>query len=132
MYSIIFFFIKSAFTLTDKRIICDVPNLLLFIPIGKNNITYPLNNIAGIRLDTKISIKSLLIGAIIALIGLSKLPSLFLLFFIGALILIGSFKTVMMIQNNSGASISYQVSPFDKAKAQDFVNQVNTTFANRA
>ena len=131
MYSIVYFFIKSEFILTNKRIICNVPNLFLFIPSGKNNVTYPLNNIAGVRLDTKVSVKSLLIGIIITLIGLSSLRSLFLLFLIGALIILSSFETIMVIQNNSGSSMAYPVSPFEKGKAQDFINQVNTTIADR-
>lgn len=49
MYSIPYFFINSKFKLTNKRIEGEVPNLLFFIPTGKDNATYPLNNISEYR-----------------------------------------------------------------------------------
>jgi hypothetical protein len=131
MYSLAYFFIKSDMTLTSKRVICEVPNLLAFIPVGKNNVTYPLNSIAAVTLDTRLSFKALFIGMLLTLIGLSTFNYLFLLFFAGLFICLSSYKTTIVIQNSGGSSMPYLVSPLERAKAKDFINQVNITLADR-
>lgn len=129
-YSLVLFFIKSAFDITNKRLIGQVPNLLWIFPIGKNNVTYPLKNIAGVRIDNKISFKKLILGIILVLIGLSKISSLFIILLIGILLVISSFEVLLVVQNNSGASISYVVSPLEKNKAQQLVNKLNQVIAD--
>lgn len=129
-YSLVLFFIKCTFDITNKRLIGQVPNLLWIFPIGKNNVTYPLKNISGVKIDNKISFKRLIIGIILILLSLSALSSLFIFLLIGILLVISSFEIFLVIQNNSGSSISYAVSPLEKNKAQQFVNKLNQVIAD--
>lgn len=128
--SLILFFIKSSFEITNKRLVGQVPNLVWIFPIGRNTVTYPLKNISGVRLDTKISFKSIAVGIILILIGLSKLSSLFIIFLIGIFILISSYKIFFVVQNNAGATMNYSVSPLEKAKSQQLINELNQIIAD--
>ena len=40
-YSLLLFFLKSHFWLTNKRLIVNAPNVFLFIPTGNDTVTYP-------------------------------------------------------------------------------------------
>lgn len=129
-YSLVLFFIKCTFDITNKRLVGQVPNLFWIFPIGTNNVTYPLKNIAGVKIDNKISIKRLIVGILLVLIGISKLSSLFIILLIGILLVISSYEIFLVVQNNSGASISYAVSPLEKSKAQQLVNELNQVIAD--
>lgn len=135
MYSIPYFFIKSKFKLTNKRIEGEVPNLLLFIPTGKDNATYPLNNISAVKISTKFYLKSFIIGVILSLIGRSWIDDSFFLGLImggfGILTVLNAFRTLVVIQNNGGSSLSYSIAPMERAKARNFANSVNNMVVER-
>ncbi|SFD46584.1 hypothetical protein [Clostridium uliginosum] len=129
-FSLILFFIKSSFEITNKRLVGQVPNLLWIFPIGKNTVTYPLKNIAGVRLDNKFSLKRFIIGLILIFIGLSNFSSLFIVFIIGIFVLISTFEIFFVVQNTAGATMSYAVSPLEKAQAQQLINELNQIIAD--
>jgi len=124
-FSVILFFIKSSFEITNKRLVGQIPNLLWIFPVGKNTVTYPLKSISGVRIDNRFSFKKLIVGIILVLIGLSKLSSLFIILLLGIFILISSFEIFFVIQNTAGATMKYAVSPLEKAKAQQLINELN-------
>ena len=124
-FSLILFFIKSSFEITNKRLVGQIPNLIWIFPMGKNMVTYPLKNISGVRIDNKFSLKRFIIGIILILIGLSKLSSLFIVFLIGIFVFISGFEVFFVIQNTAGATMKYAVSPLEKAKAQQLINELN-------
>ena len=125
---------KSEFTLTNKRILGGFVNVLLWIiPTGKNQITYPLNQVSGVRIDTDFNIKELLIGLLLLVGGLITIRDILGIFLIllGVLAILNSFKTLLVIQNTSGASVALQVIKADKNKVWEFVNNVNNVLAER-
>ena len=124
-FSVILFFIKSSFEITNKRLVGQIPNLLWIFPVGKNTVTYPLKSVSGVRIDNRFSFKKLIVGIILVLIGLSKLSSLFIILLLGIFILISSFEIFFVIQNTAGATMKYAVSPLEKAKAQQLINELN-------
>lgn len=129
-YSALFSFIKSNIGITNKRLVVITPNTLGIIPIGKNNSTYPLNNISRVKMEHKISIKTLLVGFLIIVITLPNLKELFLLSLIGLGIIIGAIETSISIQNNAGMGIKCSISPLEKGKAKDLINKLNKAIAN--
>jgi hypothetical protein len=130
-YSLILFFLKSQFSVTTKRFIAVVPNLFLFVPVGRQDVSYPLNNIATVACSTELRIKKLLGGTILALIGISMQSFLgFIVFFFGAIIAISSFQTVILIRNNSGARILYSIAPWESDRARKVVDELNQTIAD--
>ena len=125
---------KSEFTLTNKRIFgCFVNVLLWIIPTGSNQITYPLNQVAGVRIDTDFNIKELLIGLLLFVGGILTIRDFLGIFLLllGVLAMLNSFKTLLVIQNTSGASVAMQVIKADKDKVQEFVNNVNNVLAEK-
>jgi len=140
---------KSKFALTNKRVLGEYINVLLWIiPIGKNLVTYPLNQVSGVRIDTKFELKEFIVGLIVAFVGFSILGSgfagfsfitLMLFIIIGIIIIalgiigiIGSFKALLVIQSSAGAAMPLQVIKSDKNKAMEFVNSVNNALAERS
>ncbi len=135
-YSFILFFLRPSYVITNKRLVGEFYNLFLrIIPTGKDNITYPLNNVAGVQLSTNFSVKEFFLGLVIALVGLFSVSHLLffslILILIGIIAIINSFKTIIIFQNNSNTSISQQVLILDKNKAKEFINHVNNTIAER-
>ncbi len=125
---------KSEFTLTNKRIFGGFVNVLLWIiPTGSNQITYPLNQVAGVRIDTDFNIKELLIGLLLFVGGILTIRDFLGIFLLllGVLAMLNSFKTLLVIQNASGASVAMQVIKADKDKVQEFVNNVNNVLAEK-
>lgn len=129
-YSALFSFVKSNIGITNKRLVVTTPNTLGIIPIGKNNSTYPLNNISRVEMEHKISIKTLFIGLLIVVITLSDLKELFLLLLVGVGIMMGAIETSISIQNNAGRGIKCSISPLEKGKAKDLINELNKAIAN--
>ncbi|MHB8231932.1 MAG: hypothetical protein ACYDDB_03405 [bacterium] len=140
---------QSGYTLTNKKVIAVYANTFLgIIPTGKNEITYPLNKIAGMRIDTNFSIWVLLLGIIFCIMGLSAFnygPIFGVLLALvgvgfGILVILQAFKTLMVIQNSGGASISsgskasgaQTIIKSDRNKAKDFINEVNNILAEQS
>jgi hypothetical protein len=129
-YSLILFFLKSQFSVTNKRLIAVVPNLFLIVPVGQQDVSYPLNNIATVACSTNLNVKKLLGGTILALVGVSMksfLGIIILLF--GIIIAVSGFETVILIRNNSGARIVYSIAPWESDRAREIVDDLNQVIA---
>lgn len=132
MQSALLFFLKSNFVLTNKRLLGTYTNTFFIFPVGKNNVTYPLNNIAGVRLDTKTNIVLLIFGALLALGGIISLKASGIVSIVlGILLILASIKTIIVIQNTGGASMSHAIAPMDKAAANEFIQAVNNAIVEK-
>jgi hypothetical protein len=130
-YSLLFFFIKSKFALTNKRFLAKIPNFIFLFPFGSNDVTYPLNGIVNVKLSTKLRFFRLLIGVVLALIGISNLNYILLLL-VGAFLILMSYEVIIVIQTSAGSGLLvYPVSWFDKVNAQKLVNELNQAIAER-
>jgi len=124
--------LRSEMAVTNKRVLGSSRNTLLgLIPLGKNEISYPLKNISSVSISSKFYISRFLIGLILVIIGLSSIGNSFLagLFFIiiGALPLANSFVSRLVISPNSGNPTRLDVTFLDKETIQSFSNEVNVT-----
>lgn len=127
----LFVWIKLNLVLTSRRLVGQQPNFFLgIIPVGSHNVTYPLANIAGVSLNTKLSIPGLLFGALLVLIGVSDLRAVLALL-LGVLLIVQSYYAEIRVTNTGGQTLAHRVSVFDKTRAQELVQQVNTAIANR-
>lgn len=127
--------LKTDFTLTNKRIVGSQPNTLFgLIPLGKAEITFPLKNVSGVGVSTQFYFKRFLFGAILALIALGTFGSSFLLGLIllvlGSLLLVNSYTASLKITNNAGQSPVIEISILEKDKIQQFANKVNSSIAD--
>ncbi|SHH82420.1 hypothetical protein SAMN02745135_02291 [Caloranaerobacter azorensis DSM 13643] len=132
-YSTLMPFIKSKFKITNKRILGSVPNLFWLILLGSNDVTYPIKNIAGVRIDNKFNIKKIIIGIILALFGLNTFSDTFfgglVLILLGIMSIIEGIQCLIVIQSTGGSSINYKIAPYEKNKAQEFINKLNMIIA---
>jgi hypothetical protein len=129
-YSLLFFFLKSNFWLTNKRIIVNSPNLLLFIPAGNNTVTYPLRSIGGVNTKTQFKFMSLVIGVVLLVVGFGAIGSFgFLLILLAVPALIGAFQTVIAIVSGGSGAVTYSHVPWEAAEAKQMVNELNQLVA---
>lgn len=138
-YSILLFFVKNQFYLTNKRFIVSVPNVMLYvIPMGANTATYPLRNIAALVTVSRFKFFRLVIAAMVGFIGLGLLASGsgggaffgLLLLVLAALLAIESFFVALKLQAAGGAGVFHRTVFWEKAKAQAIVNDVNQALAD--
>lgn len=133
--NLILAWLKTDFTLTTKRIAGHEPNTLFgLVPLGRREVTFPLKNVASVGVSTKFHFKRFVIGAIVALIGLSMMGSSFIggliLLLLGLIPLLNSYSSSLSYTNNAGHTSYVEMSILEKEKAQQFVNQINTSIAD--
>lgn len=129
-YSLILFFLKSHFWITNKRLIVNYPNVFLVIPTGKDTVTYPIRAIGGIKTKTEFKFLSLLGGVILVVIGLSAIKSFgVLLLLFGAIIIVGAFRTVIIVTSGGSGSVGYSHLPWEAGDAKKMINELNLLLA---
>ncbi|WP_214483762.1 hypothetical protein [Bacillus sp. SM2101] len=122
--------LKTDFSLTNKRLVGFSPNTLFGVfPLGKNEFSYPLKNVASVGVSTKFHFKRFIIGLILVFMGLGAFDTSFfvglVLLAVGALPLLNSYTSRMIVTNNAGQAADIEISILEKDKVQQFVNRVN-------
>ncbi len=136
----ILFFLRWRMAVTNRRLIGRTPNTILgIIPLGSNQVSYPLANIAGVATRRAYSVISFLIGLILLLAGLGSLggpnssPGAgIILIVLGLLALVATIRVSIQVTNSGGQKIAHGIALSDRSAAQSFVNKVNTTIATHA
>ncbi len=134
LISNIWIYLKLKLTVTNKRLVGQRPNTLLgFIPVGTENISYPLSNIAAVQTSTRVSMSYLILGLLFVLAGLGVGVDKggWFLIVVGALLLLGSYQAQLNVQNSGGGTIRHRISVFNKSSAQAFAQKINTIIAER-
>lgn len=131
--SLLFFWIKGQVEIDSRFVKTNVSNTILgFIPAGKDQQSIPLKNISGAILSTKFNIKAIIIGLILAFIGLGQMGTEFfigfILFIIGLLIAANGILTTLSIEK-SGTPYFISVPFFEKAKMQNLSNDIHNALA---
>jgi hypothetical protein len=130
-YSLLLFFLKSHFWLTNKRLIVNYPNVFLFIPTGNDTVTYPLRAIGGVKTKTEFKVVSLFIGVILLLIGISAIRSFgFLLILLAVPTIIGAFRTVIVVASVGTGTVAYSHLPWEAADAKKMISDLNQLIAD--
>jgi hypothetical protein len=128
-YSILLFFIKSKFYVTNKRFIAHIPNFILFVlPVGANTATYPLRNISAIKNRTKLKFFRLIGSAIFVVIGLSLLTqSVFglIMLLLGIIMGLESFPSLVNVETSGAGGLWYPIAIWERAASQQLANEVN-------
>ena len=131
--NIIMPWIKAQMMCSSTRFVFRDPNMLLgVIPVGGNENSMPLRNIASVSTSTKSHVGRLLAGLILLILGFTFMGQGGGALVAGliALVLAVSFfantmDAVLVVQNAAGGFQSLQVSIFDKAKLETFKNEFN-------
>jgi hypothetical protein len=136
----ILFFLRWRMAVTNRRLIGRTPNTILgIVPLGSNQVSYPLANIAGVATRRGYSVISFLIGLILLVGGFGSTsgpnssPGLgIVLIILGLLALAATIRASIQVTNNGGQKIAHGIAFSDRSAAQSFVNKVNTTIATHA
>lgn len=132
--NLILFWLKATYCLTNKRVTGTAPNTLLgLIPLGSAQVAQPLKTIASVNSSTKFHFIRLLFGLIFFFVGIFLFGTSFILGLIlvvlGLVNILNCYTATFVIINNGGQHVGYEISILEKAKVQDFVNEVNTAIA---
>ena len=131
--NLVFFWLKTQLILTTNRLVGTIPNtVLLAFPVGRKEITQPLNRISNVSLDSRFHVIRLILGLVALLAGVSLLsnggnPTV--LFVIGAIAMAYSYTATVSITDNSGRSQNIPVSVLDKAEIERFIDVVNKSLS---
>ena len=118
--------IKSDFSLTNKRIIGVRPNTLLGVfPLGRNEISYPLKNIASVGVSTKFHLGKFIFGLLFLYFGAGMGEFNVILLAISLFLLLNSFTSKLVVTNSAGQPVHIELSILEKSKVENFVESVN-------
>ena len=130
--SYITFYLKGSIEFTNDNVIAQVPNTILgVIPLGRRKRTLDVAHITSTVSDFKVDIKKLLIGAVIALVGLCSLgdPDSILLALaimaFGVLMVLNALVSYVAISMDSGELVIIPLVVFERDKADMIAAKVN-------
>jgi hypothetical protein len=132
--NLILFWLKAYYSLTNKRVTGHTPNTFMgIIPLGSSQLAQPLKTVASVASSTQFFFKRLLVGLIFLGVGMSMFGSSpligFFLVVISLVNILNCYTSTFVVTNNAGQSVGYEISILEKAKVENFVNDVNTAIA---
>lgn len=134
--SLLTFYLKGEIRQEANFLKLKIPNTILkFIPLGAKTLSIPVNQLASVETNFKVSIFPLLIGAFITFMGFSLVSDSVVLglitAIIGANMVISSFQTVMTIKTTDSAERAIHFFIFDKPKAEYAARVILQYISNR-
>lgn len=126
--SVVLFWLKTELAATNTRIVSKRANTLFgVIPLGYAEETFPLANTAGVGVEVKFSLGRAFFGVILLIVGLTNLNAFFgyIALILAASLILNAMSAVLKIKNNGGGETTLQVSILEKAKLEQFRNEVN-------
>lgn len=130
------FYLKGEFGLDGDFVKLKVPNTILkVVPLGAENKTVAISQIASVEDSFKLELKPFLIGILVALLGLGTLSSNLIggLVFTayGVLSALSSFQTVLSVNTTAGQSLKISFVVFEKSKALGVKETIEKIIAQR-
>ena len=134
--SFLTFYLKGEIKHEKNFVKFKIPNTILsLIPLGSHKKNVAINQIASVDTDFRLLFKNLILGIIEVIIALSAMGSSFLfgLIFlvIGALTILNSFQTALVLNLTSGESLAVFFVIFEKAKAEQAEESINALISGR-
>lgn len=130
------FYLKGEFGLDGDFVKLKVPNTILkVIPLGAENKTVAVTQIASVDNSFKLEFKPFLVGVLISILGLNMLGGNFVtglaILLYGVLSAISSFQTVLSVNTTAGQSLKISFVIFEKAKALGVKETIEKIIAQR-
>jgi len=132
MFSLAHFFLNTTVLLTDRRIAWRRPNTLAgLIPLGGQTTTFPLANIASVTTASWIRVLRLLVGLILALVGLFGITNWWgwILVLVGAFLAVTAFRALLVVVNTGGQRYAIQLALSNRGAAERFAANANQAIA---
>ena len=122
--------LKTDFSVTNKRIIGYRPKAILgFLPLGRDEISFPLSNVASVGVIFNFHLRRFFLGLIFMLgsiIFSGSLSDALMLLAIASIFFLSCLTNSIVVTNNAGQLLGIEISILEKKKVQRFVNKVNT------
>ena len=134
--SLLTFYLKGEISTDQNFIRFKEPNTILgLIPLGAKTQNVAINQISSTQTNMKLRLGKLIVGAIVAILGLSSLSDSFIggliLLFLGVNIFLDAFEIDLIVNMTSGQTKAIDFYIFEKAKAQLAVERINAMISNR-
>ena len=136
MTSLLTFYLKGELRQEQNFVNLKKPNTILsLIPLGAKKDSIPVSQLSSVETNFKLHFGSLLLGAIVALIGLCMISESFIialiLMLVGANKAITAFETILTIKTTAGdvKDISFLI--FEKSKAELAETQIRQIISDR-
>lgn len=126
------FWLKVNLHASEKRIVGRSPNTFMgVIPVGSENLMFPLKQVAGLTVSTRVKPIRVIFGALLFIGGLSSFAKGgFLLALLGAALVVAGIQAVLVIQNTGGGTKAVSVSLLDKSAISNFASTVRSHLIN--
>ena len=136
MTSIIFFWLKGKIEWDSNFLKLKVPNTLFgILPLGAFKKSIPINQISSVVTDFSLAIKNIIVGVILAFLGLifvdSSVLIMLILMIAGVVKIIDAFQTVMGVTLTSGEVVGVPFIIFEKKKAEEVSDALNRLISAR-
>ncbi len=134
--SLLTFYLKGSIEGNEHFVNFQIPNTILgMIPLGSRTDNLATNQIASTTTNFKLQIKQLLIGLLVILFGIDCMAENILisliLFAVGASTLVDAFECNLVVLTTSGQSLLIDFLIFEKEKAIEASQEINTLIAER-
>ena len=132
--SISTFYIKSNFATTNKRFIAHYPNLVMgFLPMWFNNLTFNLKQISWVNINVSYKLVKMILWIAAILYWISNWDiALMMLFIVLWLILFLTWIQVYITVSTSWWITNCPIVFREKSKAQELINNLNSTIAENS
>ena len=122
--SLLTFWLRSNLTLTETMVNGTTPNTIFgLIPVGRTDISQPLNRVSRVQVSTKVSGVGALIGLLSIVLALSTGSAFW--WVLAVLFLAACYRAELVITDSGGGTQEVGVSPLDREAIQGFANSVN-------
>lgn len=135
-FCILTFYLNGEISQEQNFVKLKQPNTILgLIPLGAKKESLPVNQLSVVESNFKLKFFRLLVGAVVAIMGIIMFPESFLagliILLLGANTAITAFETDLIIQTTSGAEKTISFFIFEKSKANLAETQINQLISAR-
>ena len=136
MTSLLTFYLKGEISQEQNFVNLKKPNTILsLIPLGAKKDSIPVSQLSSVESNFKLHFGSLLLGEIIAIVGLCMISESFIvaliIMLIGANKAITAFETILTIKTTAGDIKDVSFLIFEKAKAELAEKQIRQIISAR-
>lgn len=135
MSSLLTFYIKSEFAVTNKRFIAHYPKIALWLlPLWFNNITFSVKQISWVQIDVSYKIFRLLIWWIWAFVGFSNMSEAsrwFIVMIIWILLFVSAIWTYIKVVTSWWTTYC-PILFWEKGKAEILIQKLNASIAENS
>ena len=127
--NIVFFWRKSRFCLTNKKLTGQIPSTVLWvIPAGKYEIVHPVKSISSVGCKTKVHHKRFIFGIFLLLCAvlIHSFDSLVIYGVPASILLLNSFTTQFEVFTNTARPQDFEVSILERNEMKNFVKKIIT------